>query len=83
VSEVNGRDQGSVGLTVRDLVLEVRTSVQAMRDELAAFKPTVVTKAELDLFLEAQRMTRRWSLGIIIAIVGASSTGVGVVLANT
>jgi hypothetical protein len=54
-----------------------------MRDELAAFKPTVVTKAELDLFLEAQRMTRRWSLGIIIAIVGASSTGVGVVLANT
>lgn len=83
MSEVNGRDQGSVGLTVRDLVLEVRTSVQAMRDELAAFKPTVVTKAELDLFLEAQRMTRRWSLGIIIAIVGASSTGVGVVLANT
>lgn len=84
MSEPNGgRDQSAVGLTIRDLVLEVRLSVQAMRDDLAAFKPTVVTHAEFNLFKEQQRQTRRWSLGIIISIIAASSAGVGVVLANT
>lgn len=78
----NGTDQTAVGLTVRDLVLEVRTSVQAMRDDMASFKPTVVTKAELDLFREAQRNTRRWSLGIIVSIVAASTTVVTVVLGH-
>ena len=76
-------DQAVVGLTVRDLVLEVRTSVARLHDDLNTFKTTVVTKAEFDIYKESIRQTRRWSLGIIVAIIAASASGVGVVLANT
>ncbi len=72
-----------VGLTVRDLVLEVRKSVDLMREDLITFKPSVVTKAELDLFKITQQSTRRWSIGIIFSIIAASGTGVSIVVAVT
>lgn len=77
------RAPAEVALTVRDLVLQTSTQIQAMRDDFAQFKTTVVTKAELDLFRETQKSARRWAIGIICSIVGASSSGVMVVLAFT
>lgn len=74
------RAPAEVALTVRDLVLQTHTQIQAMRDDFAQFKTTVVTKNELDLFKETQKSARRWAIGIICSIVGASSSGVMVVL---
>ena len=78
---INGSDQR--GLTQRDLLMEVRTNVQAMRDDLVAFKPTVVTKADFNLWNETRRQTLRWGIGIIVSIVMCSTAVVTLVLANT
>ena len=72
----------SEGLTIRDLVMEVRTSVARIHEDLTSFKATVVTKAEFDVFKEAQRQTRRWSLGIILSVLGVGTAIVSVFLAN-
>ena len=74
------RAPAEVALTVRDLVLQTSTQIQAMREDFQQFKTTVVTKGELDLFRETQRTTRRWSIGIICSVVGASSAGVSIVV---
>lgn len=67
------RAPAEVAYTVRDLVLQVSGQVSSMQAEFERFKSTVVTKAEFDLFQETQRTTRRWSVGIILSIVGVGS----------
>lgn len=69
-----------IALTVRDLVLQTSNQITAMREDFQQFKTTVVTKAELDLFRETQRSARRWAIGIMASIIGASSSGVMVVI---
>lgn len=69
-----------VALTVRELVLQVSNQVSSLQRDLDMFKTTVVTKNELDLFRETQKSARRWAIGIICSIIGASSSGVMVVV---
>lgn len=79
VSDPISRAPAEVALTVRDLVLQVSGKIDGLAKDLQDFKPTVVTKAELNLFREVQRAQRNWSIGIIITMLGVSAAWVSLV----
>jgi hypothetical protein len=70
------RVSAEVAYTVRDLVLQVSTKIDAMNLDLQQFKTTVVTKDELNTHRAQQRSQRNWSIGIIVTIMLAAPTAV-------
>jgi hypothetical protein len=70
-----------VAMTVRELVLQVSSQIQAMDRDFQNFKLMVITRAEFDLFKTTQRIQRNWSIGIIVSILLAAPASVGAVVA--
>jgi len=63
-----------------DLFQEVRDDVKALTTAFADFKGRVVMKEELELWQEAQRTTRRWAIGTVVAMLGIAVAAVGIIL---
>lgn len=70
------------GLTIRDLVMEVRTNVSRLHDDLNAFKSQVVLRSEYQKDRDYARSVRRWSVTILVSIAGVGVAAVSVVLSN-
>ncbi len=68
------------GITLQDLRLEMRDDLGELRESFADFKGRVVMKAELELWQEAARTTRRWAIGIVLTIMTTVSAAVAVVV---
>lgn len=58
----------SEGLSLRDLVMEIRREVSGLRNDFQNFKEEVVYKEDLDLWNEIRRNTKRWAIGTIVSM---------------
>lgn len=65
-----------------ELLHEVRDKVDTIHTSFLEFKNQVVTKSEFNLWQEAQRNTRRWAIGTIIAVAGMLIAFAGVIIAT-
>ena len=70
------------GLTLRDLVMEVRTNIARLHDDLGSFKSTVVLRSEYEKDREYSRQVRKWGITTIVALMAVGTTATGIVLAN-
>lgn len=70
------------GLTIRDLVMEVRTSVARLHDDLNNFKSQVVLRSEYIKDRDYQRSVRRWAVTTLVAVISVGVAGVAVVLSQ-
>ena len=68
------------GITLQQLMMEIRNDLGELKTSFTDFKGRVVMKEELELWQEAQRTTRRWAVGTLIAIVGVAMASIAIVI---
>ena len=76
VSETNA----TMGLTIRDLVLEVRANTQNLQRDLELFKSQVVLKSEFNIAAEAKKTARRYFITTMTAMIGVGTACVFAVI---
>jgi len=68
------------GISLQDLMMEVRDDLSELKASFADFKGRVVMKDELELWQETNRTTRRWAIGIVLTILAVSVSAVTVLM---
>ncbi len=68
------------GLTIKDIIMEVRDELGELRDSFADFKGRVVMKDELELWQETQRTTRRWAITTVLSVIGVLILAIGIII---
>lgn len=61
------------GLTIRDLVMEVRTSVDRLHTDLNEFKGKVVLRSEYEKDNDLRKTVRRYLVTTVTAMVGVGT----------
>lgn len=73
-------DKETHGLTLRQLVLEMREDIKHLSGSVTHMESQVVTREELQMWREAQSATKRWAITTIISLAVLGITIVGVLL---
>lgn len=69
------------GMTLRELLMEVRSDVKSLFNRMDELEDEVVTKTQLNLWTETQRNTRRWAVTTIISLLVLGIMALSVVIA--
>lgn len=73
-------DDSTRGLTIRQLVLEMREDIRKLFGAINHLENNVVTQDELQMWRQAQRTTKRWAIATIISLAVLGVTILGIVL---
>lgn len=56
------------GLTIRQLVLEMREDIKQLSAAISHLENNAVTRQELNMWRQAQKTTRRWAVTTILSL---------------